>query len=248
MEIKLAIITRWLSGSGLKVNEQKTELCHFYRKDTPPVEITINETVIQSTNEMNVLGVLFDSKLTWANHVSKQINKANKALHAIKLIKKYFNSQEILTLLTSNFFSILYYNSEVWHLPSLKPQIKQLILSASANALKLSQKHPDQMESFLSIHLRAKRATPEKLMTYKHAILLHKLYNTQTPKLEWVDLHFKQTLNPRHSFFNCSKDINYKIGNNILMSRLTILNRKVELADLNLSLESFKVKYKEILL
>ena len=85
-------------------------------------------------------------------------------------------------------------------------------------------------------------------MIFKHAILLHKLYNTQTPNLEWVDLQFKQNLNPRHSFFNISKDINYKIGNNILTSRLTILNQKVELADLNLSLESFKVKYKEILL
>ena len=78
--------------------------------------------------------------------------------------------------------------------------------------------------------------------------MLHKLYNTQTPNLEWVDLHFKQILNPRHSFFNISKDINYKIGNNILTSTLTILNRKIELADLNLTLESFKVKYKEIML
>ena len=174
MEAKLSIVTKWLSGSGLKVNEQKTELCHFYRKDTPPVEITLNNAKIKSSFEMNVLGVLFDSKLTWANHVSKQINKANKALHAIKLIKKYFNPSEILTLLTSNFYSVLYYNSEVWHLPTLKPQIKQLILSASANALKCSQRKPDPMQSFLNIHLEAKRATPEKFMIYKHAILLHK--------------------------------------------------------------------------
>ena len=40
---------------------------------------------------MNVLGVCFDSKLTWALHVANAINKANKALHAIKLIKKFGN-------------------------------------------------------------------------------------------------------------------------------------------------------------
>ena len=248
METKLLIVTKWLKGSGLKVNEQKTELCHFYRKDTPPVEIIVNDTMIKSMPEMNVLGVLFDSKLTWANHVSKQINKANKALHAIKLIKKYFNQTEILTLLTSNFFSILYYNSEVWHLPALKPQIKQLLLSASATALKLSQRKPDPMESFLNIHLRSNRATPENFLVYKHAILLHKLYNNHSPNLEWVDLHYKQTLNPRHSYFNILKNINFKIGNNILTSRLTVLNRKIQLKDLNLSIQSFKVKYKEILL
>ena len=83
---------------------------------------------------MNVLGVIFDSKLNWAKHVANQINKANRALHAIKMIRKYFTKDEILQLLTSNFYSILYYNYEVWHIPNLKPQLKQLILSASAIA------------------------------------------------------------------------------------------------------------------
>ena len=62
---------------------------------------------------MNVLRVEFDSKLTWSKHISSQINKANKALHAIKIIKKYFSQTEVLTLLTSNFYTILYNNSEV---------------------------------------------------------------------------------------------------------------------------------------
>ena len=66
---------------------KKTELCHFYGKDATPIEIYVNNNMIKSKSEMNVLGVLFDSKLIWANHVSKQINKANKAVHAIKLIR-----------------------------------------------------------------------------------------------------------------------------------------------------------------
>ena len=109
---------------------------------------------------------------------ANKINKANKALHAIKLIKKYFTQAEILTLITTNFFSILYYNSEVWHLPTLKPEIKQHLLSASANALKLAQHYPDRMESFINVHKSVKRATPEKILLFKHAVLLHKLFNT----------------------------------------------------------------------
>ena len=136
----LTLIINWLSDSGLKVNETKTELCLFYRKDTPPIEIIINNALIKSSNEMKMLGIKFDRKITWSIHISKQINKANKALHAIKLIKKYFTQAEILTLITTNFFSILYYNSEVWHLPTLNPEIKQHLLSASANALKLVQR------------------------------------------------------------------------------------------------------------
>ena len=130
IEIKLKIIIKWLTDSGLKVNEQKTELCLFYRKDTPPIVIRINDAEINSTNSMNVLGITFDSKLTWAKHVAKQVAKSNKALQAIKMIRKFFNHTEILMLLTSNFFSVLYYNSEVWHIPKLKPVLNQLIMSA----------------------------------------------------------------------------------------------------------------------
>ena len=91
--------------------------------------MVLNNNMLRSTNTMNALGVIFDSKLNWAKYVANQINKANRALHAIKMIRKYFTKDKILQLLTSNFYSILYYNSEVWHIPNLKPQLKQLLLS-----------------------------------------------------------------------------------------------------------------------
>ena len=248
MESKLAIITKWLTDSGLKVNQSKTELCHFYRKDTPAVEINVNNNIIKSKDNMNVLGVIFDSKLTWAKHISTQINKSSRALHAIKLIRKYFNKNEILALLTSNFYSILFYNSEVWHLPTLKPPLKQLILSASANALKLSQSRPDAYESFINVHKSCNRALPEQFIVYKHAILLHKLYNNHQPQADWIDINVNQVFNSRNTKFRIIKNNTYMVGNNLLSSRLSILNDKIELNDLNLSLDSFKIKYKKILL
>ena len=102
--------------------------------------ISVNNTHVMSKDSINVLGITFDSKLTWAKHISSQIGKANRALHAIRLIKKYFNQDEILSLLTSNFYLVLYYNSEVWHIPNFKPALNQSILSASGNALKLLQR------------------------------------------------------------------------------------------------------------
>ena len=57
---------------------------------------------------MNVLGVQFDSKLQWDQQVAQTIGKARKALHAIGLIRKYFNTKELENLITSNYYSILY--------------------------------------------------------------------------------------------------------------------------------------------
>ena len=76
IESKLKILAKWLTDSGLKVNKNKTELCFFTEKTPPPVEIIVNNNLILiwSKSEMNVLGIIFDSKLSWACHVSKQIN------------------------------------------------------------------------------------------------------------------------------------------------------------------------------
>ena len=83
---KLTLITTWLKDSGLSVNESKTEICLFYHKSQPPIEILLNNVLIKSKNTMNVLGVLFDSRLSWTNQISQTITKAKRALHAIKLI------------------------------------------------------------------------------------------------------------------------------------------------------------------
>ena len=45
MQLNLELITDWLTQSGLKVNEDKSELCMFHRKDQPP-----NKCHLQSNN------------------------------------------------------------------------------------------------------------------------------------------------------------------------------------------------------
>ena len=48
-----------------------------------------------------------------------------KALCALRLIKKYFNKNEMQTMLDSNYYSILYYNSVIWLTPELNTNVKQ---------------------------------------------------------------------------------------------------------------------------
>ena len=245
LELCLESITKWLRGSGLAVNDSKTELCLFHRLDQPRIKIKLFSTVIKSQNSMNVLGVIFDSKLQWSAQVSNAILKANRALYAIKLIKKYFTPEELHTLLTANFYSILYYNSEVWQIPSLNPQSRQHLLAASAKALKLCEKPNAPVLSYSDLHRSHKRATPSQLSTYKHALLLFKLYNSNETSDEWVNLNFKQILTRRQVNFKIFSESNYKIGTTLLCNRISSLNNKIPLAWLALSLESFKIKCKE---
>ena len=103
------------------------------------------------------------------------------------------------------------------------------------------------MQSFVNIHLECKLALPEQMIIYKHSILLHKLYNTELPEVEWTALNFQQLLTSRQTKFLVVKNNNRKVGNNILTNRLHILNNKIILADLNDSIATFKVKQKKLI-
>ena len=244
-KVKIELIANWLKNSGLKVNESKTELCLFSRTTMPNITISINGVNVQSKQSMNVLGVQFDAQLNWSDQVSRVTTKAKQSLHAIRIIKKYFSNSEIRNLITSNFYSILFYNSEIWHIPTLSQRNKQKLMSCSANALKLCTIGGGKDMSFENIHTMNMRATPEKMCVYKHSIQLHKLYNSTNQSIEWLHLNTQQNFNSRVTKFLISNSGKFKIGNNILTNRLTCLNNKIELDWLNLSLNSFKIHCKQ---
>ena len=110
----------------------------------------------------SLLGVIFNSKLQWGPQVAAACTRASGALSAISLIRRFSNQQELLQLVTSNFYSILFYNSEVWHLNTLNQSLKNSLLSISAKALKICAKSSDVwMLSYPNLHEMAGRATPD---------------------------------------------------------------------------------------
>jgi hypothetical protein len=246
MKKTLESITKWLKDSGLKVNEKKTEMCVFHRNESRIINFNLNGIEIKSTPNIKVLGVIFDSKLQWAAQISNVIKKSDKALNAIKIIKNHFTIPELITLITSNFYSILYYNSEIWHIPNLSPYLKNLLLAKSANALKICSPTYNLSMSYVKLHEINKRATPENFCLYKHSLLLHSLYNTQKPHLEWLALNFNQNFNSREKTLKIINNSNYKIGkNNKLSNRLVILNNKIELDCLNTDKNTYKLLCKQ---
>ena len=152
IELKLEMITKWLRDSGFVVNEAKTELCLFHKNDKPCIEIRVGTQIVKSKKFINVLGVTFDSKLIWSTQVLNCISKAKKSLYALRLLKRYFSPQHMRTLLDSYFYSALYYNAKVWLTPGLSANSKQLLLSASANALRSCVLCNSNEISFSNVH------------------------------------------------------------------------------------------------
>ena len=77
---------------------------------------------------------------------------------------------------------------------------------------------------------------------------LYKLYNSENMTDDWISLNIQQNFNGRNDKIQVFKQLNYKVGNNLMVNRLINLNNKIPYSWLNESLNTFKVKCKQLLL
>ena len=73
----------WLKDSGMKVNESKTDLCLFHRGDMTPTTLSLYGKSFILNKTINILGVIFDSRMQWSDNA---IKCSMSALNAIRLI------------------------------------------------------------------------------------------------------------------------------------------------------------------
>ena len=119
---------------------------------------------------MNLLGVIFYSKFNRNAHVASAICKARKALFPLRLLRKFFNDQEMRLLLVSNFSSTLFCNDMLWLTPELSSTMKQALLSISANALRSCMLYNCSKISFVRIYTMCRKCTPSEIMSYQSAL------------------------------------------------------------------------------
>ena len=164
------------------------------------------------------------------------------------MIKKYFTNDEIKILLNSYYFSVLYYNSEIWLSPFLHTGPKQQLLSASSNAIRSCLKNPTRYISFENLHKQFKKSTPDQIALYKISLLLFKVFNNIVQGKDWIDFNNQIICTGRQTTFDLHKASNYKIENNILCNKLTCVTRLIQLDFFNLNFPTYKYKMKNIFL
>ena len=151
-------------------------------------------------------------------------------------------------LITSLFFSKLYYGSEVWHLPERTTAQNKMIKFASANALRIISNEITIYHTHTEIHQMTKRALPDQMVKYKHALMMYKLFRQCMPENEFIHLNFQANLNQRQQYHTFIKTQNYNVGNNILLNRMHSLNNTIPKSMTDDSYLTFKLKCKEMFL
>jgi len=118
-------LAKWFRDSGLVVNESKTEFCLFHKNQRTKESITINQTTIFDRGKIVVLGVILDQTLSWEDHIANLFKSLSKINSAFCIFKKYFTTQELISLATSLYYSKMYYCSSIWLTESLSAKSKK---------------------------------------------------------------------------------------------------------------------------
>lgn len=107
--------TEYLRSLGMVVNSEKTEVMYIQRQGKPEsLTIRCVNIAIQTQNEIKILGVALDNRLTWYNDISKTVNKLSRLMNGLKFIRKRLTEQQFIKVLTSQYYGMCYHGCQAW--------------------------------------------------------------------------------------------------------------------------------------
>jgi len=118
--IELSKISSWAKDNKIRFNEQKSKallLTRRKRKERNELEIYLNYKPLMQVNSLKYLGIIFDSKLTFRDHIITMTDKCSKLIFALSKSAKLnwgLNYAALRTIHTGGIIPLLLYGAPVW--------------------------------------------------------------------------------------------------------------------------------------
>ena len=137
----LHVIEKWLKKWKIKVNKSRwSNITFTLRKGHCPA-VNINQTIIPQTEVVKYLGLHFDSRLNWKEHIAKKIDLKTKEIKWLIGKKSHLSIENKLLIYKAviKLTSIWSYGIELWGCASkcnivIMQRSQSTILRAIANA------------------------------------------------------------------------------------------------------------------
>ena len=117
-------ILKWFKENGMKANPLKFQFIVFGQDDVVSQLKVTDTTCIDSSQSVNLLGVLLDSKLDFNEHISNICRKSAWQLYALRRVAKYLTYEAKMYIFKSYIASNFNYCKVVWHFSSKKNRLK----------------------------------------------------------------------------------------------------------------------------
>ena len=87
LQKQINAISKWCNKWGFKINEDKTVVMIFTRKSVTKYSnlgIKINGKTLNIVDKVKFLGLIFDSRLTWKEHIQHLVNKSKAKINLLR--------------------------------------------------------------------------------------------------------------------------------------------------------------------
>ena len=105
---------QWYNDNGLDANADKFQCVIMDRSGTLDVSIPVHDNCIVSADNIKILGVLLDSKLSFTPHVSLICKRASRQINALRRISKFLNVEGRLKVYKSFISANFSYCPVIW--------------------------------------------------------------------------------------------------------------------------------------
>jgi len=216
----------FLDTLGMVVNKAKTELMFMSNKKYPiPQNITVSDETITISSTLKVLGITFDKDLRWNSHIANLVKKSQRMISGLRVICSKMTQDQIMKVITSQYFGALYYGISVWYDALLKQdKLKLDVLHYKALRVAVNdwgRLFPRDMLDTLD------RALPNAFAKYSLGSVIMTTMATRFPMRLYnaiMENHFTTRRNSTPQFFDNSSK---KVGRQSLKNRMKTLIEKL---------------------
>ena len=120
MNLELSKITDWARSNKIRFNENKSKvmlMSRRKRKEREKIEIYVNNKIIQQVNSIKYLGIIFDNKMTFREHVNYIEEKCKKLIFILAKSAKLtwgLKHEALKTIYTGGILPLILYGAPVW--------------------------------------------------------------------------------------------------------------------------------------
>jgi len=119
LQVHINKIIKWTNNWGFVINPTKTYTIIFSKRKVPPnLDIFINKQHIQKVPSTKFLGLIFDNKLNWSNHIQYITEKCQPRINLLRSLtgtKWGANKTSLLHIYRALIRSIIDYGSELFY-------------------------------------------------------------------------------------------------------------------------------------
>jgi len=144
-------LTSWCDDNGMEINMGKTKemLIHFgtrYPSQSVPL-VKINNAPVERVTSFKLLGVYFNNRLDWKDHVAHITTKASKRIFCLhQLVRAGIDARALTNVYCSLIRSVLEYCCQVWH-AGLTVQQSRDIEKIQKRCMRIIFPHSDYSEA-----------------------------------------------------------------------------------------------------